>query len=276
MNNADTANNANTANQAQSADMAHMADIPNVELIQHAIALTDMGPRGGWRAYGGHFGRGGGGGGNTDTIDVNVDVSGTIDTTVTPHCEDGLTQCKGYCADISFDFDNCGQCGKQCPEGGSCDEPGVCECPTDFKCQYKGKCVKDTHDYACGEYCDTCPDAKCPRNTDCEFGDINTYPDNYPHWQGSPCVCDNWPLYQMLALGPMVGLNAMTRATGVTQDVPDGLLRKAQRFRAARARVLYLPWLAVNALQVGKVVPLFRFRHVVRCECQSSVGHSLR
>ena len=47
-----------------------------------------------------------------------------------PKCPAGMAKCSGNCRDVAIDPDNCGGCGKVCPDGSVC-RKGVCEtqCP---------------------------------------------------------------------------------------------------------------------------------------------------
>ncbi|KAM7194562.1 hypothetical protein V8F20_007918 [Naviculisporaceae sp. PSN 640] len=151
-------------NKARMTNNADMAAIPNMAFLEHGVELTQRGPRGGWRAYPGNFGRGGRS--TSGNVDVNANIAATITADIAVSatlasqlvCEEGRTICSpGYCADLEADADHCGGCGRECPEGSECQD-GECVCPLQTVCERQGACL----DYACGTSCLECPDdAEC-------------------------------------------------------------------------------------------------------------------
>ena len=66
----------------------------------------------------------------TTTEPVQNAPSGVV-VTVTPivTCRQGMTNCDGYCRDLSLDVANCGYCGNACPTGyGTVCSLGMCTC----------------------------------------------------------------------------------------------------------------------------------------------------
>jgi hypothetical protein len=78
----------------------------------------------------------------------------------------------GYCADLDFDADNCGGCGKSCPLNGECAN-GVCVCPTTAPtvCEAHGLpiCVDVTTGYG-GHFCGGCEAVDCLETQTCCAG----------------------------------------------------------------------------------------------------------
>lgn len=102
--------NANTTNNDDIA-LDAVPDLAHVELMDHAIRLTEQGPDGlGWVAYPGEFGHSKKGGDKDKYTEVevsgNIGISGTIGTTV--ECDSPFRQCQGYCSNLRTDSDNCG------------------------------------------------------------------------------------------------------------------------------------------------------------------------
>ena len=84
------------------ADSAHMAQMPaeeNDNMPQYAVALTEQGSSGGWKAYGGNFRqkKPGGSGGGSDS----------------KTCSTPFKKCGDNCVDVREDMDFCGTCNKQ-------------------------------------------------------------------------------------------------------------------------------------------------------------------
>jgi hypothetical protein len=88
-------------------------------------------------------------------------------------CGPALTDCGGYCADLSSNETDCGACGATCAPGDYCDRGvcivGVCTAD-DSACNYDSECCSDycASDGNCG--CIPVGRAGCAGPTDCCSG----------------------------------------------------------------------------------------------------------
>jgi len=79
-------------------------------------------------------------------------------------CDPGLTTCLGLCTNLATDPQNCGQCGRICPEGLSCSSGTCVHVCTSGQTQCGNSCVDVTHDAA---HCGGC-NRTCASNERCE------------------------------------------------------------------------------------------------------------
>jgi hypothetical protein len=92
-------------------------------------------------------------------------------------CAVGMTNCGGFCTDLSIDHGNCGSCGNSCPIDSNC-MVGACvqACPRGGLTICNGVCVDLLTDYNnCGACGNTCVD-------DCA-------PDEGGYCNGGSCAC---------------------------------------------------------------------------------------
>ncbi|KAM7194561.1 hypothetical protein V8F20_007917 [Naviculisporaceae sp. PSN 640] len=155
---------AKQSSKARMVENADMAAMPNMNLLQHGVQLTQRGPRGGWRAYGSFRGGSPVNVGIVATVTADVNVAGTVAATVQQVCAAGRTLCSpGFCADLENDNDNCGQCGFECPTLSVCEGNYDCYCPDGFTCQVGDECARPV----CGDSCTPCPAGAECRGDEC-------------------------------------------------------------------------------------------------------------